>query len=121
MKLLGVKIEDMRVVKNALDSSEKFLIKLNNNIDDAICIEDIYLLKDKMPNTKYYLIYNKYIQIGKKKIDKRIVREINKTEILNELELNWFPGLEPNFILIPESKNFKFGLYIQDTIFFLEL
>ncbi|WP_156133208.1 hypothetical protein [Lacinutrix sp. Hel_I_90] len=118
MVLLGEKIDDNEVINKILNISEKFIYELFKNIGSAVSLDFDY--SKSLPEIEYYLIYNRYITIGKNKIDKRLVRRISKEIIVSELDENWFPGLEPNFILIPTDLNLSFGVYIQDSIYLLK-
>lgn len=118
MTLLGENIGDNEVSYKILNISEKFISEFLKNVSIANCLDTSYS-KD-LPDIDYYLIYNRYITIGKKKIDKRVVRKISKEIIISELDKNWFPGLEPNFVLIPTDLNLNFGVYIQDSIYLLK-
>lgn len=120
MKLLGEVVENQNILDEVLDSSERFLHELFAKITFAHILDISYNEKGKIPETDYYLIYNRFAIVGKKKIDKRIIRKISRREIIEELDMNWFPGLEPNFILIPLDSSFSFGIYIQDSIYYLD-
>lgn len=102
-----------------LKKSEYFLEILLKNINTSDVLDENYGESDKFIDTDYYLIYNKFISIGKRRIDKRVVRLVSKNEIINELDENWFPGLEPNYILLPKNSDLNFGIYIQDSIYHL--
>jgi len=36
--------------------------------------------------------------------------------MVSELDENWFPELESNFVIIPKDFKLNFGIYIQDSI-----
>ncbi|PHS10575.1 MAG: hypothetical protein COA88_02180 [Kordia sp.] len=115
MTLLGENIEDNEIRVKVLNISEKFISELFKNMNNATSLDFDY--SESLPKIEYYLVYNRYITIGKKKIDKRVIRKVSKEVIISELDENWFPGLEPNFILIPIDFTLNFGIYIQDSIF----
>lgn len=117
---LGAVVDDQNIVNKVLQSSEKFLSLLFERRIHTTNIELNYGEGNILPDVMYYLIYNRYVVVGKKKIDKRVVRLINKKEIMEELDMYWSPGLEPNFVLIPQDLNFHFGIYIQDGMYYLE-
>lgn len=102
-----------------LEKAKCFLEILLKNIDKADLLDKDYSESDKFIETDYYLIYNRFVSIGNRRIDKRVVRLVNKNEIINELDENWLPGLEPNYILIPKKNDLYFGIYIQDSIYHL--
>lgn len=114
MGLLGEKIEGNEIIDKVLNISKEFIPELFKNFNKTTCLDFNY--SEEIPDIEYYLIYNRYITIGKNKIDKRVVRKVTKEIIVSELDENWFPGLEPNFILIPIDLNLNFGIYIQDSI-----
>ena len=116
MKLLGESVEESRL-NEILSASENFIEELLQHINKAKQLDQNYSEPNNIPDTDYYLIYNRFVKVGKRKIDKRIVRKINRRTIIEELDLNWFPGLEPNFILLPTNINLSFGIYIQDSIY----
>jgi len=120
IRQIGRKVTDEVSSKVALKASEIFLVNLNNRLTEATILDLNYQDSNNIPDVMYYLIHNRFIRIGKKDIDKRTVQLVSKTEIINELNEHWIPGLEPNFILIPEDSNLKFGLYIQGSILYIQ-
>ena len=120
IRQIGRNVTDKVFSKVVLKSSEVFLSNINKRLTEATILDLSYKEGNNIPDVMYYLIYNRFIRIGKKDIDKRIVQLVSKTELINELNEYWNPGLEPNFILIPVNDNLNFGIYRQDSMFYIE-
>ena len=88
MELLGNKLENKEIATEVLNRSEAFISLLLKNINLAIRIDCNY--EEELPNSDYYLIYNRFITIGKKKIDKRIVRKVSKEIMDKEIDDIYF-------------------------------
>ena len=114
MDLLGEKIEEKEIVGKVLNISERFILNLLKDHNKTTYIDNNY--SEKIPDVEYYLIDNWYVVVGKRKIDKRGVTKVDKKIIVSDLDENWFPGEEPNLILIPVDFDLNFGIYIQDSI-----
>lgn len=124
---------------NILDVSEP----INNNLETIVLSQADYFLKkfdevfkernyDKslsiannyhqyIKDIEYYVIFNRFVKKGKKIIDKRIVKKTNGKDVVLWLDSSWTLGDEPEIILLPVNINLKFGIYIQHSIYFLEL
>ncbi len=68
MTLLGEKIDDNEVLCKVLNVSEKFISELLKDISKATYLDFNY--SESLPSIEYYLVYNRYISIGKKKLIK---------------------------------------------------
>jgi len=117
--MLENSIKDENTLRNILELATNLMSTLNKTVGKHTYLDN-FLYNEEIPYTDYYLIYNRYVTFGKKIIDKRVAREVTRQEIIDELDLNLNGGLQLDFILIPKNLELEFGLYIEDSIYYID-
>ncbi len=120
MSFIGIELENIDLERHILRESSTFLDWLDLKMAKSKNWNFGHESVEVIPEMEYYLVYNRFVRIGKRDIDKRVVRKVSYDEILAELKENWFPGLEPNFVLIPTFSDSNLRIYIQQYIFKLD-
>lgn len=117
MTLIGkqvVKQEEIIALSKALDLYNTY--RELKHEEHHFIIDDSLYTSEEFNDEFYYLIHNRWVLKGKKRIDLRKVSEVSKEEIINYLKQHFSSGLEPEYILIPQKTDATYGFYVFNEI-----
>lgn len=119
MQYLGEPVDE-ETAGEVLAVADRFMGEFFARYREAREFYEDYAEGCNIPDVGYYLIYNRLIRVGKRIIDKRVVRMIDRVRIIEQLDATWPLADEPNWILIPRDFQLGFGIYIQNSIYYFE-
>jgi hypothetical protein len=118
----GDRITDNEEIEKIRDKANS-LIKIlrNRNSNEKISIIDFDLLnKEELLEVSYYMVFNRWVRKGRKKIDLREYYTTTKERIINYLTDNFVLGYEFELIVFPKDDRLKYAFYVQGSIYWID-
>lgn len=118
----GNLITDLNQIEPVKLKTNEFLVQIQSTMyNQRISIVDFDIYdKNELLDIPHYLVFNRWVRRGRKKIDLREYYMTNITSVFDYLKKNFVLGDEFELIVFPQQNNPEYAFYVNDSIYWID-